>query len=132
MRGSCHCGTVAYEVTPFDMKIGHCSCRTCRKVHAAPFAATARVLRENFRFLRGEDRLTSYESSPGKLRRFCSGCGSHVLADRPAEPYVILRVATLDDDPGSKPLIHIWRSHEVPWCAYGDGTRDFAEGWTAG
>ena len=64
--------------------------------------------------------------------RFCSGCGSHVLADRPAEPYVILRVATLDDDPGSKPLIHIWRSHEVPWCAYGDGTRDFAEGWTAG
>lgn len=43
MRGSYHCGAVAYEVTPFDMMIGHCSCRTCRKVHAAPFAATARV-----------------------------------------------------------------------------------------
>ena len=46
-----------YEVAPYDMKIGHCSCRTCRKAHAAPFAATARVPRENFRFLAGEDKI---------------------------------------------------------------------------
>lgn len=131
MRGSCHCGAVTYEVAPFEMRIGHCSCRTCRKVHAAPFAATARVPRQNFRLLSGEDRLRAYESSPGKLRRFCTGCGSHVLAERPADDYVILRVATLDDDPGARPLIHIWRSHEVPWCAYenvgGSEIRDFAE-----
>ena len=135
MKGSCHCGAVAYEVTPFDMKIGHCSCRTCRKVHAAPFAATSRVPRKNFRFVSGEDRLQAYESSPGKLRRFCAGCGSHVLAERAADDYVILRVATLDDDPGAKPLIHIWRSHEVPWCTYesvpGGEIKDFAE-WTPG
>jgi hypothetical protein len=65
MKGSCLCGAVAYEVDPFDMKIGHCSCRTCRKAQAAPFAATARVPREKFRFLSGEDKLTSFESSPG-------------------------------------------------------------------
>ena len=76
-RGSCLCGAVAYEVAAPDLKIGHCSCRTCRKAHAAPIAATARVPRERFRFLRGEDRLTAFESSPGKLRRFCSACGSH-------------------------------------------------------
>jgi hypothetical protein len=131
MKGSCLCGAVAYEVDAFDMKIGHCSCRTCRKAQAAPFAATARVPREKFRFLSGEDRLTSFESSPGKLRRFCSTCGSHVLADRPAEPHIILRVATLDDDPGARPLIHIWRSHEVPWCADGPEVKSFAE-WPPG
>lgn len=128
MRGSCHCGAVAYEVTPFDMRIGHCS---CRKVHAAPFAATARVPRENFRFVSGEEKLNAYESSPGKLRRFCAGCGSQVLAERPVDDYVILRVATLDDDPGARPLIHIWRSHEVPWCAYEGEIKDFAE-WPPG
>jgi len=127
MKGSCLCGAVTYEVTPYDMKIGHCSCRTCRKAHAAPFAATSRVPRDNFRFLSGEDKLRSFESSPGKLRRFCSVCGSHVLADRPAEPHIILRVATLDDDPGTKPLIHIWKSHEVPWCAYDGDIKRFAE-----
>ena len=91
------------------------------------FAATARVPREKFTYLSGEDKLRSFESSPGKLRCFCSVCGSHVLADRPAEPHVILRVATLDDDPGSKPLIHIWRSHEVPWCTWEGDIKRFAE-----
>ena len=127
MKGSCLCGAVAYEVVPFDMKIGHCSCRTCRPAQAAPFAATARVPRNKFRLLSGEDKLTAFESSPGKNRCFCSVCGSHVLAERSAEPHVILRVATLDDDPGVKPLIHIWRSHEVPWCAYEGDIKDFAE-----
>ena len=108
MRGSCLCGAVTYEVSPYDMKIGHCSCRTCRKAHAAPFAATARVPRDKLSFLSGEDKLRSFESSPGKQRRFCSICGSHVLAERPADPHVVLRVATLDDDPGARPLIHIW------------------------
>ena len=59
-------------------------------------------------------------------------CGSYVLAERPADGWVILRVATLDDDPGVKPQIHIWKSHEVPWCACETGDiKDFAE-WPPG
>ena len=131
MRGSCLCGAVTYEVASFDMKIGHCSCRTCRKAQAAPFAPTARVPRDKFRFTAGEDKLRAFESSPGRQRRFCSVCGSHVLAERPTDPHVVLRVATLDEDPGSKPVIHIWKSHEVPWCSYGDDIKEFAE-WPPG
>jgi ADP-ribosyl-[dinitrogen reductase] hydrolase len=131
MKGSCLCGAVTYEATLDDLKIGHCSCRTCRKAHAAPFAPTARVPREKFRFLSGEDRLGAFESSPGRLRRFCSVCGSHVVAERPGDPHVVLRVATLDDDPGITPLIHIWKSHEVPWCSYGGDIKEFAE-WPPG
>lgn len=127
MRGSCLCGAVSYEVASYDMKIGHCSCRTCRKAHAAPFATTTRVPRDKIRFLAGEDVLRSFESSPGRLRRFCSVCGSPILAERPTDPHVVLRVATLDDDPGAKPLVHIWRSHEVPWCAWNGGVKSFAE-----
>lgn len=41
------------------------------------------------------------------------------MAERVLQPYVILRVATLDDDPGQKPELSIWRSHEVPWLDYG-------------
>ena len=68
-----------------------------------------------------------FESSPGKQRRFCSVCGSQCIAEQPAEPHVLLRVATLDDDPGAKPVIHIWRSHEVPWCACEGAIKDLAE-----
>ena len=72
-------------------------------------------MRAHFRWTAGEDKLRAYESSPGKLRRFCSECGTHLIAERPAQPHVILRVPTLDDDPGLKPVFHIWTSHDVPW-----------------
>ncbi|MDO9162081.1 MAG: GFA family protein [Methylococcaceae bacterium] len=118
MKGSCLCQSIAYEIDSIDMPVGHCHCRTCQKAHAAPFATTAGVMREHFRWLKGEEKLSSFESSPGKLRHFCSICGSHLLAERVNQPHVILRIATLDDDPGVAPQRHIWKSHDVPWLDY--------------
>lgn len=120
MKGSCLCGAVIYEVDSIDFPIGHCHCQTCRKAHAAPFATTAGVMREHFRWLQGEEKLSVFESSLGKLRRFCSVCGSHLMAERTSLPHVIVRVATLDDDPYKTPQRHIWTSHDVPWLAYED------------
>ena len=118
MKGSCLCGGVEYEVSTLDMPIIFCHCKTCQKAHAAPFAPSAGVLRENFRWLRGEDKLSSFESSPGKVRHFCSVCGTHLVAERPHQPHVILRVATLDGDPGLKSKAHIWTSHNAEWMEY--------------
>ena len=114
------CGAVAYEVDRLDMPILHCHCATCRKAHSAPFAPTAGVSREHFRWISGEGELSSYESSPGKLRRFSSVGGSDLVADREGQPHVVLRVATLDDAPNSRPSAHIWTSHDVPWLEYGE------------
>ena len=49
LKGSCLCGEISYEIDSVDMPIVHCHCQTCRKAHAASFAATAGVKRENFR-----------------------------------------------------------------------------------
>ncbi len=117
MRGSCHCGAVVYEVAHVDGPISHCHCVSCRKTHSAAYATTARVAREDFRWIAGEDRVTAYESSSGKKRLFCSVCGCHIVASRENQPHVILRLATLDDDPGIRPELHIWRSHDVPWLS---------------
>ena len=35
--------------------------------------------RDRFRWIAGESDLSAYEGSPGKLRRFCSSCGSHLI-----------------------------------------------------
>jgi len=126
-KGSCLCGTVRYEVDQLDMPIGHCHCATCRKAHAAAFTTTAGVLREHFRWAAGEDKLSAYESSPGKLRRFCSICGTHLLAERSVQPHVVLRVSTLDDDPGVRPAVHIWTSHEVAWLVDGNNVPRYPE-----
>ncbi len=117
MKGSCHCQTVSYEVTQIDGPLEHCHCITCRKTHSASHTTTARVSNQAFRWLSGEERLAAYESSPGKTRLFCSVCGCHIVAMRKGQPHLILRVATLDEDPGLRPRRHIWRSHDVPWLA---------------
>jgi hypothetical protein len=120
MKGSCLCGAVAYDVAPpaGGLQIGLCSCPSCRKAHAAPFNVYASVPRANFRWLQGKDRTRIYESSPGKNRHFCATCGSQIVAEHPGEPNLLLRVALLDDDPGARPATHIFRSYEVPWCAW--------------
>jgi ADP-ribosyl-[dinitrogen reductase] hydrolase len=110
-----------------DMPIVHCHCVTCRKAHAAAFASTAGVMREHFRWVAGEQNLSAFESSPGKLRHFCAACGTHLMAERPAQPHVILRVATLDDDPGVRPVMHIWTSYDAPWLAEGEGLPHYSE-----
>src|SRR5690554_2222167 len=103
MKGSCLCGNIVYEVDSIDFPISHCHCITCQKAHSAAFATTARVYREKFRWLQGEDSLASFESSAGKLRWFCPDCGSHLVAEKAGMPVVIVRVASLDDDPGLMP-----------------------------
>ena len=130
LKGSCLCGAVRYEANQLSSPISHCHCATCRKAQGSAYASTARVMREAFRWLAGEERLTRYESSEGKFRYFCSTCGSHLMAERPAQPHVILRVATLDDDPGVRPGFHIWTSHDVPWLTDDGDTPHHAE-WPA-
>ena len=43
MRGQCLCGAIGYEVVHLAGPIAHCHCRTCRKAHASPYGASARV-----------------------------------------------------------------------------------------
>ena len=96
-------------------RIIHCHCHTCRKTHGTAFSSVTAVPREKFRWLRGEDVLGASESSPGKFRRFCTHCGSHVMAERTSQPVVLLRLGCLDTPVSGLPQVHIWRSDAAPW-----------------
>ena len=119
LKGSCLCGRIHYEAGELLGPIGHCHCRTCRKAHGAAFATTSRVKRDSFRWISGEESLGSFESTPGKHRHFCTNCGTHMMAEWNGEDSVILRLGSLDTDPGKRPQGHIWTSHDVPWLEYG-------------
>ena len=127
MQGSCLCRQVRYEVTQLDSPIQHCSCESCRKAHAAAFNSAATVMQDHFRWIFGESGLKSYQSSARKRRYFCSNCGTHLIAQIEGEAFVILRVATLDEDPMSTPVRQIWKSQEAPWLRYGPEIKAFSE-----
>ena len=85
------------------------------------------VPRESFRWLRGEELLSSFESSPGKLRRFCTRCGSHIVADQPNQPSVLLRLGCLDAPVTDRPKLRMWRSEAARWYDPGDVLPEFPE-----
>lgn len=128
LNGGCHCGQVRYEVAAIEGSLWHCHCQTCRKTHAAQRNTAARVGRENFKLTAGTEKLTAYQSIPGKFRHFCSGCGSHIYAEYPDRPFVVLRAATLDDDPGVRASMSVWTSHDRPWLAEDASMPHYAEG----
>jgi ADP-ribosyl-[dinitrogen reductase] hydrolase len=131
MKGSCLCGAIQYEATQLDEPIEHCSCHTCRKAHAAAFNTAAVVKHSHFRWVKGEALLKGYKSSAEKERFFCSNCGTHLVAQLAGRDDLILRVATLDEDPQRRPERQIWASHEVPWLKYGPSVVAYPE-WEPG
>lgn len=116
VTGSCLCGGVRYEVRgPFG-QAGYCHCVQCRKAGGTAFGSNAPVARGDVAFKAGEDLLTSFESSPGKHRVFCSRCGSPVYSRRDADPGLLrLRLGTLEEDPGLRPAAHAWTGEKAPW-----------------
>ena len=118
MKGSCLCGGIEYDVRELNSPIQHCSCKTCRKAHAAAFNTVAGVQQEDFRWLKGQLLLSKFESSLGVVRYFCSRCGTQLVKEKEGSSILVLRVATLDEDPGKAPEFRIWASHEVPWLNY--------------
>lgn len=127
MKGSCLCGCIAYEAEELASEIMHCACSTCRKAHAAAFNTAAAVDEDKFKWLKGESLLKFYESSPGKRRYFCSNCGSQLIKTVEGRKQIILRVATLDQDPNKVPQAFIWASHSVPWLSHENQLKVFAE-----
>jgi hypothetical protein len=102
--GSCHCGTVRYEVD-LDLTNGtiRCNCSICTKARAW----FTFVKPEQLQMLAGEETMSEYQwtppgrPGPGLHYRFCKTCGVRLYAAGDAEfmggKFYALAVATLDD-----------------------------------
>lgn len=116
LTGSCLCGGVRYEIDGRIGPFGYCHCVTCRKAQGGPFVTGAPVRTKYFRLLSGADLVSEYESSPGKLRCFCRTCGSPLWSRRRADPDELrIRLGLLNEDPGRRPMVHVWLGEKAPW-----------------
>jgi hypothetical protein len=122
VRGSCLCGAVAWETTGDLEVMSHCHCSRCRKAHGAAFATYVMCPAEAFQ-RRGE--VVRYESSPGLHRSFCGRCGSVVPDQEPWQGRVFVPVGPLDDDPGVRPMAHIFAASKAPWFEIPDSLPRF-------
>lgn len=122
LKGSCACGTVRYEIRGDLLgPITYCHCWRCRKHSGSSFGTTAGVKAADFAVLAGEERLSSWESSPGVRRFFAGCCGSPIFKRDDAIPQVLgFRLGTLDTDPGRRGELHFMVGSRAPWVEIRD------------
>jgi len=120
IKGSCACGGIRFEIDKV-LALTHCHCSICRKLSGAAFASYVHVAKDKFRWVSGEDLVTRYESTPGSTRGFCRVCGSQAPGQAPYLPTVSIAAGLLDDDPGVRPMLHVFTSSKAPWWEINDG-----------
>lgn len=126
--GSCLCGQVRFE---FDLPIKrfvNCHCSRCRYSRSAAYSTQVFVDHHQFRWLSGEALIDSYKVPDAKAfaPAFCRECGSLVPKVYDGSVAVI-PAGALDDDPGSKPALHIFVDSKAPWYQIADELPQYAE-----
>jgi hypothetical protein len=130
LKGSCLCGRVQFEVERFEV-VSNCHCSMCRKAHGAAYATFAAALLDAFRYTAGEDQVATYPSAPDNVRCFCRTCGSNLPKRNRSGQSMIVPLGCMDDDPGLRPMLHIFAGSKAPWHEIRDELPCFEE-WVPG
>lgn len=131
VRGSCLCGGVRFEVTPPFLRANHCHCSRCRKHSGTTGCMQARVWREQFRLLEGEELIRVLGRGEGAVKAFCSTCGSSLFGgDWPEGKQVSIRMGAFDDDPGIRLQFHSFVDSRAPWDEIRDDLPQYPEAWS--
>lgn len=123
--GSCLCGKVKYQISGELKNVSHCHCTMCQKAHGAAFGSYGNALRDEFRFIQGEDMVASYMSSPAVTRTFCRICGSTLqwFSEEKYKEWVSISLGTLDTPFLPKTQKHIFTETQASWNTTDDYPR---------
>ena len=117
LRGSCLCGSVAYEVTGAITRVHNCHCSRCRKARGAAHGTNGFTAMDGVRYIRGEDTLITYRPPEARYfsQVFCPACGSGMPRLDPERGLAVIPFGSLDDDPGRGADNHIFAASKAPW-----------------
>ncbi len=128
LKGSCLCNAIHYEIEGELGPTMMCHCSKCRKANGSAYAINAAVKTDQFHFVKGQELVSEFESSPGVFRSFCKQCGSPLLSRRPSQPDIVrLRIGTLDTPVDVKPLAHIFVGSKASWDEIHDDIPQYDE-----
>ena len=116
LEGGCLCGGVRYEITTPLSLARYCHCTHCQRRTGTASSANGLVPRSGFRLLSGGELVRSYKPPTGVPKLFCSNCGSALFSGDPLhDEEVVVRLGTLDRDPGIRPQYRQFIASAAPW-----------------
>jgi len=117
MRGSCLCGSCAFEVTAPFQAVHNCHCSRCRKARGAAHTTNGFVPAESVNWVRGRDLVEVYILPTAKAfsQAFCTNCGSGMPRTDKTDGLISVPFGSLDDEPNMGPMDHIFTDSRAPW-----------------
>lgn len=130
--GNCLCGGIKFRIESELKPIQICHCSKCRKAQGTPFATNTPVSSTAFQLISGAELFTSFESSPGKQRIFCSKCGSPIYSKNDSLPGVLrIRAGLLNEELPVKPAAHFYTESKANWWPISDDLPKFGEAYVS-
>ena len=127
ITGECFCGEVKYQVDGKLRDVRSCHCSRCRKAFSSQASAYALVEPQEFKWLSGEDLLTSYVGRHGFGLRFCSQCGSTLCGIINGTIHGVT-LGCVNDDPEIELGKHIYVGSKAKWEVIPEGVPQYKEG----
>lgn len=127
VSGECFCGAVSYEVDGELRDARSCHCSRCRKAFSSQASAYAVVEPEEFRWLTGEELLTSYVGAHGAGLRFCSKCGSTLVGIFGGKVHGVT-LGCVNGDPDVEIGYHIFVGSKANWEVIPAGIKAYPDG----
>jgi hypothetical protein len=130
--GECFCGSIQYQIDGMLYDARSCHCSRCRKAFSSQASCYALVDPHTFRWLKGSELLSSYESQPGFGLQFCSKCGSTLCGTHNGQVHGVT-LGCLNGNPQVEIGYHIFVGSKALWeiipegvCCYEEGKPDTA------
>ena len=82
-KGSCHCGSIAFEIESDLSVVKQCNCSICRRKNAK----MSIIPKDKLNITKGEDNLSLYEFGTKIAKHFfCKTCGIYTHHFRKSDP----------------------------------------------
>jgi hypothetical protein len=115
MRGQCLCGTVAFEVDAPSLRLYRCHCSLCRRQSGTASNLAALVSSQQFRWLCGQDKVSSWTKTTGFRSDFCARCGSPVPNPLRTTSMFWVPAGSLDEPASLHVVADIYTASKASW-----------------
>ena len=94
-KGSCHCGTIKFEIETNLELVKQCNCSICRRKYAKMGMAS----KDDIKITEGKDSLSVYQFATNVAKHFfCKNCGIYTHHQRRSDPNGIgFNIGCLDE-----------------------------------
>ena len=121
IAGACFCGSIKYQATIDENRVGMCHCRDCQIFSGSAFRMSCIADPADFSFTHGEPKQFEKVAASGKKRSmaFCGECGTHLCSLPEEQPdgagFVSIRLATSEQFSSLRPKFEIFCDSRVAW-----------------